>query len=491
MSNDKVLSAQRPTITRQPALPQAAAMRPELRGSGTLRRYMIRTYGCQMNEHDTEIMAGLLSEMGYTATTDEADADVILFNTCAVRENAENKVFGEIGRVRPLKNRNPHLIVGLCGCMAQEEAVRERIRTTYPWVDLVFGTHNIERLPDLLEQAQASADTVIEVWEQATHAVDSLPRVRKDGVRAWVNIQYGCNKFCTYCIVPFTRGRERSRERHAIVSEVADLAQRGYREVTLLGQNVNDYGLDQADLHFSDLLRDVSQVDGIERVRFTTSNPWNFTDDLIDVIAVEPAVCEHIHLPVQAGSDRVLRCMNRGYTRDYYVRLVERIRNRIPDVCLSTDIIVGFPGETEADFAQTLELVRTVRYDFAYTFVYSLRSGTPAARLPDAVPEAVARERLQRLMELQNGISLEASRRLVGATVEVMIEGPSRTDPNVLSSRTRSNRIVLLPDARERPGELVSVRIKRANTWTLYGQRAGAARGPVRSCADEPEVAAR
>ncbi len=471
VDRDLSLQVHRPSIARREVFAQAASVRPELVGAFTGKRYQLRTYGCQMNEHDSEIMAGLLEEMGYRATQDERQADLILFNTCAVRENAENKVFGEIGRLRPLKQLNPELMIGLCGCMAQERVVQQKVQKTYPWIDLVFGTHNLHRLPELVEQARASQETVLEVWEQAAVMVDELPKVRKDGLRAWVNIQYGCNKFCTYCIVPYTRGRERSRTVASVVEEVGELGRRGFREITLLGQNVNDYGLDLDDTDFADLLRAVGEVDGIERVRFTTSNPWNFTDRLIAAIAETDAVCEHIHLPVQSGSNRILRDMNRGYTREYYLKLVERIRSTIPGVALTTDIIVGFPGETEEDFAATLELVKQVRYDGAYTFIYSPREGTPAARLEDPVPQDVRKRRLGELMDAQNAISRAYNDHLVGSVVEVLVEGESRTNPDRLTGRTRTNRIVLFEGDPSLVGRTVPVRIDMAQTWTLYGSR--------------------
>ncbi len=459
----------RPVIEKTDLRAMRDAVRAELVGTYKGKRYMIRTYGCQMNEHDTEIMAGLLEVLGYMATTDEALADLILFNTCAVRENAENKVFGEVGRVRSLKQRNPELLIGVCGCMPQEKAVQEKIRTTYPWIDLAFGTHNLHRLPELIQEARASQETVMEVWDKAQVVLDDLPKARKEGVRAWVNIQYGCNKFCTYCIVPYTRGRERSRVLSSVVEEVKGLVELGFKEVTMLGQNVNDYGIDLGDADFADLLRAVGRVDGIERVRFTTSNPWNFTDRIIAAIAETETVCEHIHLPVQSGSNHVLRKMNRGYTSEYYIQLVEKIRAVIPQVALTTDLIVGFPTESEEDFSQTLALVEHLSYDTAYTFIYSPRPGTPAARYEDPIPMEIKKERLNRLMDLQNGISRIHNEKLIGQTVEVMIEGVSRTNVNVLAGRTRTNKIVLLDAPQELIHQTVLAQIDSAHTWTLRG----------------------
>jgi len=464
------LTVHRPSIAQQEALLSAKPMRADLVGAYRGKRYLLRTYGCQMNEHDSEIIAGLLEVMGYTVTSDETVADLILFNTCAVRENAENKVFGEVGRVAPLKQRNPELLLGVCGCMPQEKVVQDKVRETYPWIDLVFGTHNLHRLPELVEQARHSQETVMEVWEKAEYGFDDLPKARQDGTRAWVNIQYGCNKFCTYCIVPYTRGRERSRALQSIVDEVKRLGQQGFKEITLLGQNVNDYGLDLGDTDFASLLRAVARVDGIERVRFTTSNPWNFTDELIAAIADSPTVCEHIHLPVQSGSNAILRRMNRGYTREYYSSLVSRIRTAMPAISLTTDLIVGFPGETEEDFQRTLDLVKETRFETAYTFMYSPRSGTPAAAMTDAVPELIVRERLQRLMNVQNEITRSYSESLIGQRIEVLVEGLSRTNDQVLAGRSRTNRVVLLQGSPEWIGQSVVAYVESANTWTIYGR---------------------
>ncbi|MBX6352374.1 MAG: tRNA (N6-isopentenyl adenosine(37)-C2)-methylthiotransferase MiaB [Thermoflavifilum sp.] len=440
------------------------------KANGEPYRFLIKTYGCQMNEHDSEVMAGILSAMGYESTDKEDEADLILLNTCAVRENAEDKVFGEVGRLRPLKHRNPELILGLCGCMAQEKGVQRMVLDKFPWVDLVFGTHNIHRLPVLVTQARQSQDTVMEVWDKAAVTVEDLPKSRQDGVRAWVNIQYGCNKFCTYCIVPYTRGAERSRLPEDVVREVQTLAAQGFKEITLLGQNVNDYGVDLGDITFAGLLRRVNEVDGIERIRFTTSNPWNFTDELIETIASCDKIVEHIHLPVQSGNNEILRRMNRSHTREFYLELVRKIRDAIPGVSLTTDIIVGFPGETEAQFQDTLRLVEEVRFDNAFTFIYSPRENTPAARFPDDVPPEEKKARLLRLNELQAGISAEINRRLFGQTVELLVEGASKTNPGVLAGRTRTNKLVLFEGPKSLTGQLVPVRITDTKSWTLRGE---------------------
>jgi tRNA-2-methylthio-N6-dimethylallyladenosine synthase len=461
----------RPSIQEKELQVAAYQMPERLIGSMSGKTYSILTYGCQMNEHDSEIMAGLLQQMGYTPAQRLEDSDFILFNTCAVRENAEAKVWGEVGRLKPLKRIKPGMLIGICGCMAQEEVVRKRIQTTYPQVDLVFGTHNVHRLPELIEQAIQSQETVFEVWDKAEPVlVEQMPKVRMEGIRAWVNIQYGCNKFCTYCIVPYTRGRERSRLPADVVAEVEQLAREGFREITLLGQNVNDYGLDLKTVDFADLLMQVNRVDGIERIRFTTSNPWNFTDKLIDAIANSDKVCEHIHLPVQSGNNYILKRMNRSHTREYYFELVDKIRAKIPNVAITTDIIVGFPGETEEQFQDTLDLVRRVRFDGAYTFVYSPRAGTPAAKFADNVSLEEKKDRLLRLNEVQNQISLESNKKLEGQVVEILVEGRSKTNPDVLSGRTRTNKLVHFQGPEHVVGKLVQVRVSEAQTWTLKGE---------------------
>lgn len=442
----------------------------EYRDVASGKKYLIKTYGCQMNEHDTEIMAGLLQGMGYRPAMGESDADVILYNTCAVRENAEDKVFGEIGRLRPLKTMNPELVLGLCGCMAQEKGVQRMVQEKFPWVDLVFGTHNIHRLPQLLMAARQSQDTVMEVWDRAASTVENLPKSRKEGIRAWVNVQYGCNKFCTYCIVPYTRGSERSRLPEDVVEEVQQLVAQGFKEITLLGQNVNDYGVDLGTASFADLLRKVNAIPGIERIRFTTSNPWNFTDDVIAAIRECEHVVEHIHLPVQSGNNEVLKRMNRSHTREYYLSLVEKIRQAIPDVILTTDIIVGFPGETEEQFQDTLDLIKKVRFDNAFTFIYSPRENTPAAKQTDLVSLEEKKARLQRLNEVQYAISLEKNQHLQGTVVEVLVEGESKTNSEVLAGRTRANKLVLFPGDKSLTGRLISVKITEPQTWLLKGQ---------------------
>lgn len=449
---------------------QFAEIPEGMRSVGEGKKYLLRTYGCQMNEHDSENIAGMLELMGYTATEEEAQADVILLNTCAIRENAEDRVFGTLGRLKRYKLEKPDLILGVCGCMSQEESVVERILKSYQHVDLIFGTHNIHRLPYLLQNALFSKEMVVEVWSKEGDIIEDMPKVRKDGLRAWVNIMYGCDKFCTYCIVPYTRGKERSRRPEDVLAEIRDLARRGYKEVTLLGQNVNAYGKDFTDMNyrFGDLMDDVRKV-GIPRVRFTTSHPRDFDDHLIEVLAKRGNLVEHIHLPVQSGSSEVLKIMARKYDRESYLRLVKKIRQAIPDVVLTTDIIVGFPNETEEQFAETLSLVKEVEYDSAFTFIYSPREGTPAAKMKDNVPLEVKKERLQRLNAVLDEISRRKNEALRGKVVEVLVEGESKKNPNVLSGRTRTNKLVHFSGSKDLIGQFVHVRIDEPQTWTLKG----------------------
>ena len=441
----------------------------EMKQFGEGKYYMIRTYGCQMNEHDSEMIMGLLEEMSYQSTDDKLQADVILLNTCAVRENAEDKVFGELGHLKALKLQNPSLVLGVCGCMSQEEAVVNRITQKHPFVDLIFGTHNIHRLPQLLKEAFFSKEMVVEVWSKEGDIVENLPK-KREGIKAWVNIMYGCDKFCTYCIVPYTRGKERSRRPQDVIAEIRDLARQGFQEIMLLGQNVNAYGKDFADISYSfaNLMNDIRKID-IPRVRFTTSHPRDFDDALIEVLSQKGNLMEHIHLPVQSGSTEVLKLMSRKYSREHYMELVRKIRRSMPDVVLTTDFIVGFPGETEAQFQDTLSLVREVEFDFAFTYLYSPRDGTPAAAMEDNVPEAVKRERLQRLNEAMNELSKKSNEKLRGQTVEVLVEGESNKNPEILAGRTRTNKLVLFRGSTDLVGKMVDVEIKETQTWIVKG----------------------
>jgi len=436
------------------------------------QKYLVLTYGCQMNEHDSEVMAGILEEMGYRPAKRREEADVILVNTCCVRETAENKIYGLLGEFRRLKMNRPGLIIGVGGCMTQQEAAAKKIRDRFPYIDLIFGTHNLPRLRELIEQAKESRRTVVELLDRSEPAPEGLPIRRASAVKAWVVITFGCNNFCTYCIVPYVRGRECSRPPENILAEIRDLAAQGYKEVTLLGQNVNSYGRDlPGNVDFAGLLTEVNQIEGIKRIRFTTSHPRDFTPRLIEVIARGEKICEHIHLPVQAGSNRILRMMNRGYTREDYLALVEKIREAIPEAALTTDIMVGFPGETDEDFAQTLDLVERVRFNSAFMFIYNIRPGTPAARLPNQVKDEVKRARIKTLIEKQNQITKEININEEGKIYRLLVDGESKTNPQMLSGRTRTNKLVIFPGPPELVGKFVDVRITSGKLTHLEGIR--------------------
>lgn len=434
----------------------------------------IQTLGCQMNEHDSEIILGMLQQIGYTRVDTPLAADLIIYNTCSVRENPERKVYGQVHMLRRLKEKNPDLIIGICGCMTQQKAELERMRQELEHVDLIFGTHNIHRLPELLDKVRVTGDRVIEVWHEEGDVVEGLPVQREGKLKAYVTIIYGCNEFCTYCIVPYVRGKERSRHPDQIVAEVKELAAQGYKEVMLLGQNVNAYGNDlDLGVDFADLLYRVNEVDGIERIRFTSPHPKHFTDRVIKAMQECDKVCPHVHMPAQAGSDRTLKRMGRRYTRAQYIDLVNRMRAAIPDIAITSDFIVGFPGETEEDFAETLSLVEEVRFDSSFMFMYSPRIGTPATRLKDQVPEEVKKDRIHRLIALQTRISHEINQEMVGRTVEVLVEGESHKDPERLSGRTPGNKLVVFRGAPDLIGQIVRVRITEAQTWSLSGELAG------------------
>ncbi len=458
------------------------------------KKARVVAFGCQMNERDAETISGLLEQIGYARVDANAgesagiDADVVIFVTCCVRENAENRAIGNLGDMKRLKAQKPGMIIGICGCMVQQEHVRHMVEHRMPWVDLVFGTHNIHRLPELMTRVEAG-ERVIEVWDEAHEIVEGLPASRAFRHKAFVNITYGCNNFCTYCIVPYVRGRERSRRPDDILAEVRQLAASGCREVTLLGQNVNSYGrgltpgAEGRVWGFADLLRAVNAADGIARIRFTTSHPRDFSDEMIEAAASCDKVCEHFHLPLQAGSDRVLKMMNRGYTSARYLDLVDRIRQAVPGASITTDIMVGFPGETESDFEEALDMVRKARFDAAFTFIYSPREGTPAASMPDQAPEEVKRDRIYRLIDLVNATAEGVNESLRGQVVEVMVDGPSERDPSILAGRTRSNKMVhWRPGDRAGapaplvPGDLAMVRVLAPRTWTLHGEAASAQR---------------
>jgi tRNA-2-methylthio-N6-dimethylallyladenosine synthase len=434
------------------------------------QRYLIRTFGCQMNEHDSERIAGLLESEGLRPAAGLDDADLVVLNTCAVRENADNKLYGTLGHLATTKASRP-LTIAVGGCLAQKD--KGRVLERAPWVDVVFGTHNLASLPVLLRRAREAGAAQAEFLDEMERFPSALPARRASDWAAWVAISVGCNNTCTFCIVPRLRGKERSRGIGEVVAEVQALVDSGVAEVTLLGQNVNSYGTDLPGHRqlFGDLLRALDGVDGLERLRFTSPNPKDFRDDVVDAMAACRPLCEHVHFPLQSGSDRVLRLMRRGYRRRRYLEILGRLRAAIPGLAFSTDIIVGFPGETEADFAETLAVVEEARFDAAFTFQYSPRPGTEAAAMPDQVPAAVVRERFQRLVELQERIGLAANQALVGTEVELLVEqASSKTDPTRMSGRTRTNKLCHFPAAGAvRPGDLVTVRVERAAPHHLLG----------------------
>jgi tRNA-2-methylthio-N6-dimethylallyladenosine synthase len=438
---------------------------------GKDKRYIIQTHGCQANEADTEVIKGLLESQGFVWTDTLEEADLVVINTCAIRENAENKVFGELGRLKSYKRINPNMIIAVAGCMPQEEATVERILKKYRHVDLVFGTHNINKLVEYLDYVMKEKNQLIEVYSQEGEIVEALPQIRDHKFKAWVNIMFGCDEFCTYCIVPYTRGKERSRKKEYIIEEVKELVKQGYKEVTLLGQNVNSYGLDFIDekYNFADLLAELAKLD-IPRIKFTTSHPKDFSDDLIDVIAKFPNIMPFIHLPVQSGSNKVLKKMNRKYTKEEYLDLVNRIYDKIPGVSLTTDIIVGFPSETHEDFLETMDLVEKSRFEGAYTFVFSPRKGTPAAEYENNIDPAEAKNRLYELNKLVNEGYLRGNKRFEKQVVKVLVEGYSKTKKDVLTGYTEHNKLVNFKGDKSLIGQIVEVYVEKAKTWSLDGR---------------------
>ena len=436
---------------------------------GKGKQYFIKTYGCQMNVHDSEEIAARLESLGFTVTDTLEDADIIILNTCAIRENAHDKLFGFLGRCKHVKSLDKNKIIGICGCMAQEEGVVQDLMKKHPYVDIVFGTHNIHELQDLILTKAKKQN--IQVYSCEGNVYENITYKRDSDIKAWVNIQYGCDKFCTYCIVPYTRGKQRSRHSKEIIQEVKDLVKKGYKEVTLLGQNVNAYGKDLEDeLSFAELLQKVADT-GIDRVRFVTSHPWDFTDEMIDVIAKNDNIMNYIHLPLQSGSNSILRKMGRRYTKEEYIELFKKIKNKINDVSITTDIIVGFPYETEEDFNDTLDVVNTCKYDSAFTFIYSPREGTPAAKMEDNIDIKTKEERLHKLNELVNKYSLENNKKYEGKTVKVLIEGISEKDVNKVFGYTETMKLVNVINAKEDIGKIIDVKITDAKSFSLDGEK--------------------
>ncbi|HAA42982.1 MAG TPA: tRNA (N6-isopentenyl adenosine(37)-C2)-methylthiotransferase MiaB [Ruminiclostridium sp.] len=441
------------------------------RNDGKIPKYYLNTFGCQMNEHDSEKLAGMLSNMGYVETDDVDESDLIIYNTCCVREHAEQKVYGHLGSLKRLKEEKPELKIAICGCMMQQKEVVSHIEKTYRHVDLIFGTHNLHKFPELLYKSFDRDKMIIDVLYADGQIVENIPVKRKDNIKAWITVMYGCNNFCSYCIVPYVRGRERSREVKDIKEEVMMLGRQGFKEITLLGQNVNSYGKDlSVKVTFAELLYQLNEVPGIERIRFLTSHPKDLSDELIFAMRDLDKVCEHLHLPFQAGSTKVLKEMNRGYTKEEYLELVMKVKENIPGISLTTDIIVGFPGETDEDFEDTLDIIRKVRFDSAYTFLYSKRTGTPAAKSKNQVPDEVKKERFERLLTLQNSISREINETFLGKKVEILVEGISKTNDNIYTGRTRGNKIVNYKGSEDDIGKLKNVLIEEVKTWSLEGR---------------------
>lgn len=439
--------------------------------SGKKPLALTETYGCQQNENDTERIRGTLSDCGFDFTDDPEKADIIIYNTCAVRENAEQKVFGRLGILKHMKEHRRDLIIGLCGCMVQQEHITEKIKEKYSHVDLIFGTHALYKLPELLWGVLADNKKMVDIDDSDGYIAEGIPVKREDDTKAWVSVMYGCNNFCTYCIVPYVRGRERSRKSKDIINEIKELVGEGVTEITLLGQNVNSYGKDlDENIDFSDLLRRVNEIDGIKRIRFVTSHPKDFGDRLIDAMSECDKVCHQLHLPFQAGSNSVLKAMNRRYTKEEYLEKIRRVKERIPDIALSTDVIVGFPTETNEDFLETIDVLKKVEFDNIFSFIYSKRKGTPAAELDFALSSEEIHKNFDMLLETQNEISLKKNKAFEGKTVEVLVDGESKTDKNMLSGRMANTKIVNFPGDSSLKGKYVKVKITKAHTWSLNGE---------------------
>ena len=431
----------------------------------------IITFGCQMNERDSETMAGMLSEMGFFESRDRDSADVVIINTCSVRENADNRFFGTLGQLKTVKTARPGLIVGVCGCMMQQQHIVNTLKEKYPWVDIIFGTHNIDELPKLLMSVISEKQKRIAILEDRGDIVEGLPVKRLYTFKAFINIMYGCNNFCSYCIVPYTRGRERSRSPENILTEARALAADGVKEITLLGQNVNSYD-GGGNTGFTELLYMLSGIDGIERIRFTTSHPKDLSDGLISAFSECGKLCGHIHLPVQSGSSRILERMNRKYTKETYLELTEKLRKSYPGIAITTDIIVGFPGETEEDFEDTIDLSKKAEFDSAFTFLYSVRKGTPAEKYVDQTPEEIKHRRFNMLVDVLNEISAKKNMAYVGRVEKVLVEGPSKKNKKIYTGRTDSFKLVNFKADTDYTGEIADVRITESKTFSLFGETA-------------------
>lgn len=441
---------------------------------GRPRLALTETYGCQQNENDTERICGMLREAGFEFTEDPYQADLVIYNTCAVRENAEQKVFGRLGILKHIKEERRDMIVGICGCMVQQEHITEQIRRVHEHVDLVFGTHALYKMPELLYRAMHQKKTVVDIESSEGYIAEEIPIERKDASKAWVSVMYGCNNFCSYCIVPYVRGRERSRQPEDILKEVRELVRRGCSEISLLGQNVNSYGKDLDEpMDFADLLRRVNEIPGVERIRFMTSHPKDFGSRLIQAMVECDKVCPQLHLPFQAGSNKVLKEMNRHYTKEEYLEKIRLAKEAVPGLALSTDVIVGFPTETEEDFEETLDVLRQVEFDAIFSFIYSPRKGTPAAKLTPVLNEEQIHQNFNRLLEVQNEISMRKNEAYIGKVERVLVDGTSKNNPKMLSGRTASSKIVNFEGDSALAGTYVNVKITQAHTWSLNGIKEG------------------
>lgn len=441
------------------------------------KTFHIQTFGCQMNERDSETLAGMLTEMGYESNDNRDEANIAIINTCSVREHADERFFGTLGQLKKIRENRDDFVVCVCGCMMQQQHIIDRVKEKFPWVDVVFGTHNLHTFPTLIQKVVEEKQRQIDIWPEGGAIVEDLPSRRLYKHKAFVNIMQGCNNFCTYCIVPYTRGRERSRRPEYIVAEIRQLVEDGVKEVTLLGQNVNSYkgqGKNGEEISFAQLLRQVADIKALERIRFMTSHPKDLSDELIQVYQDVDKLCGNIHLPVQSGSDKVLQKMNRHYTAADYLQLIAKLRQARPDITISTDIITGFPGETEEDFEETLELCRKVQYDSAFTFIYSIRKGTPAASYLDQVPEEVKHRRFDRLVDVINESSLAKNREYMGRVVKVLVDGASKNDATTMTGRTDGFKQVNFYSKEPiEPGKKVLVEITETKTFSLFGKLAG------------------
>ena len=475
MINEKnIPSSQEETARQQSFIQLAKALTEQkIKTLGRPLTYCLTTFGCQMNEKQSEAVAGIMDEIGYVRQENE-EADVVIYNTCTVRENANLRVYGRLGYLHSLKKKNPHMMIGLCGCMMQESQVVEKLKKSYSFVNLIFGTHNIYKFAELVVAALLSDHMVIDIWKDTDKIVEDLPSQRKFPFKSGVNIMFGCNNFCSYCIVPYVRGRERSRNPKDIIKEIENLVADGVVEVMLLGQNVNSYGKNlEEPMTFAQLLQEIEKIEGLKRIRFMTSHPKDLSDELIEVMKNSKKICKHLHLPLQSGSTDILKVMNRRYTKEQYLNLVERIRTAIPDISLTTDIIVGFPGETEEDFLETMDVVEKVRYDSAFTFIYSKRTGTPAAAMENQIPDDVVKDRFDRLLSKVQEIGREMSARDTGTVQEVLVEEQNSQDPHLMTGRLSNNLLVHFEGDTSLLGQICQVHLDECRGFYYMGTKVG------------------